>query len=1084
MAEIISNKAETQTKDNFDLLQDFVDNTSDIILMLSLVGEFMFVNNAFLEIIGYSRNEIKEMSIDDILHPEFIDTIKTNFEKIKNGEPISDFLLVIRNKQKKRIYLSGDINCRYIKGEPVSFRCILKDITQRRRAEAAQNLYYAIAQSNLNTKSLEGFLSQVHQNLQKNIYANNFFVAVYEPENNSIYFPYHVDEYYETGQNYLKRKLGNGLIEYSILQNKPLIFNKEELSLLIEKEKLFIYESNLPAVQILVPLKINEKTIGVIGIKSYSDENKFSSRDLELLEFVSGQIAIAMERKKSEEELMIQTSRLNAIFDSSTHYIWTVNQKRQLSSFNKNYHNLIFEQLGISPTINSSIEKLGWKLISSDDRPTLREKYNLAFQGLPQYFEMHWGEKDGGNNWFEFYLNPILSEDDGQIEEVSGIARNITEKKNALINLQKSENKFRNTIESFIDIYYRTDLAGNVIMISPSVFAHTGYTVEEVIHQKVDKFFENAKNSSQDIKALLKTGSITNFEVIVKRKDQTLRQFMLNIRMIKDSKGIPIEVEGVARDITELMKSAEELKKAKNEAEHSLKIKEQFLANMSHEIRTPMNGIIGMIDVLNETPLEKNQKDYVQTIKKSSETLLTILNDILDLSKIEAGKMELVYKPFEISETLSNLVALFNQKALEKNNQLIFDIDTKTPSCIEGDQIRLLQILSNLTSNAIKFTRDGVIRVKVTSLPLVSNEHLVKFEIIDSGIGISEENQKKLFSSFQQLDISTKKSFGGTGLGLVISKELCRQMGGEIGLISNPNEGSNFWFTIKAKQAIKADVTASEYAENEISFNNYFKNYSPKILLVDDNAVNRKVASEILKKANCIVESADSGQKAIDIFTQNQAFDVILMDIQMPEMDGIETTQILKEKFGSQLPKVVAMTAYSMQHDRENFISKGMDDYISKPIRANLLIKKVEEYISGQKKSGPIAEKVDTEEKTQSGVYQISSEIPEFDPEVISSLRDMVGQEMLISVFEDFEKEAEEQIAHSIEAFKNNDVVTIQKELHTLKGNSGTIGLMRIHEITKDIEVPAKTGNLEGFEKRVDLLMHEFEQFKLKYKNI
>lgn len=1084
MAEIISNKAETQTKDNFDLLQDFVDNTSDIILMLSLVGEFMFVNNAFLEIIGYSRNEIKEMSIDDILHPQFIDTIKSNFEKIKNGEPISDFLLVIRNKQKKRIYLSGDINCRYIKGEPVSFRCILKDITQRRRAEAAQNLYYAIAQSNLNTKSLEGFLSQVHQNLQKNIYANNFFVAVYEPENNSIYFPYHVDEYYETGQNYLKRKLGNGLIEYSILQNKPLIFNKEELTLLIEKEKLFIYESNLPAVQILVPLKINEKTIGVIGIKSYSDENKFSSRDLELLEFVSGQIAIAMERKKSEEELMIQTSRLNAIFDSSTHYIWTVNQKRQLSSFNKNYHNLIFEQLGISPTINSSIEKLGWKLISSDDRPTLREKYNLAFQGLPQYFEMHWGEKDGGNNWFEFYLNPILSEDDGQIEEVSGIARNITEKKNALINLQKSENKFRNTIESFIDIYYRTDLAGNVIMISPSVFAHTGYTVEEVIHQKVDKFFENAKNSSQDIKALLKTGSITNFEVIVKRKDQTLRQFMLNIRMIKDSKGIPIEVEGVARDITELMKSAEELKKAKNEAEHSLKIKEQFLANMSHEIRTPMNGIIGMIDVLNETPLEKNQKDYVQTIKKSSETLLTILNDILDLSKIEAGKMELVYKPFEISETLSNLVALFNQKALEKHNQLIFDIDTKTPSCIEGDQIRLLQILSNLTSNAIKFTRDGVVRVKVTSVPLASNEHLVKFEIIDSGIGISEENQKKLFSSFQQLDISTKKSFGGTGLGLVISKELCRQMGGEIGLISNPNEGSNFWFTIKAKQAIKADVTASEYAENEISFNNYFKNYSPKILLVDDNAVNRKVASEILKKANCIVESADSGQKAIDIFTQNQAFDVILMDIQMPEMDGIETTQILKEKFGSQLPKVVAMTAYSMQHDRENFISKGMDDYISKPIRANLLIKKVEEYISGQKKSGPIAEKVDTEEKIQSGVYQISSEIPDFDPEVISSLRDMVGQEMLLSVFEDFEKEAEEQIANSIEAFKNNDVVTIQKELHTLKGNSGTIGLMRIHEITKDIEVPAKTGNLEGFEKRVDLLMHEFEQFKLKYKNI
>ncbi|HLO43081.1 MAG TPA: PAS domain S-box protein [Leadbetterella sp.] len=1084
MSDSTAKKADNQPIDNFDLLQDFVDNTSDVILMLSLEGEFMFVNNAFLEISGYSRGEIKEMSIKDLLHPQFKEAILANFERIKNGEPVNDFLLVVRNKQQKRVYLSGDINCRYIKGEPVSFRCILKDITQRRRAEAAQNLYYAIAQSNLNTKSLEGFLTQVHQNLQKNIYANNFFVAVYEPENNSIYFPYHVDEYYETGHNYLKRNLGNGLIEYSILQNKPLIFNKEELSQLIEKEKLFIYESNLPAVQILVPLKINEKTIGVIGIKSYSDENKFSSRDLELLEFVSGQIAMAMERKKSEEELLLQTARLNAIFDSSTHYIWTVTQKRQLSSFNKNYHNLIYEQLGISPTINSSIEKIGWKLISPEDKPVLREKYNLAFQGLPQYFEMHWGEKDGGRNWFEFYLNPILSSEDGQIDEVSGIARNITEKKNALINLQKSENKFRNTIESFIDIYYRTDLAGNVIMISPSVLAHTGYTVEEVIHQKVDKFFENAKNSSQDIKALLKTGSITNFEVIVKRKDQTLRQFMLNIRMIKDSKGIPIEVEGVARDITELMKSAEELKKAKNEAEHSLKIKEQFLANMSHEIRTPMNGIIGMIDVLNETPLEKNQKDYVQTIKKSSETLLTILNDILDLSKIEAGKMELAYKPFEIKETLTNLVALFNQKAKEKNNQLIFEIEPKTPVYIEGDQIRLLQILSNLTSNAIKFTQNGTVKVQVSSESLAEEEHLVKFEVIDSGIGISEENQKKLFSSFQQLDISTKKSFGGTGLGLVISKELCRKMGGEIGLISTPGEGSNFWFSIKAKKAAQADIKANELVENDISFNNYFTGYSPKVLLVDDNAVNRKVASEILKKANCIVTTADSGQKAIDIFTENPAFDVILMDIQMPEMDGIETTQKLKEKFAEQLPKVVAMTAYSMQHDRENFISKGMDDYISKPIRANILIKKVAEYISGQKASVEISESKDNPKDIETNTFEIQADIPAFDAEVIESLREMVGTDMLLSVFEDFEKEGEEQIANSEAAFHKNDVVTIQKELHTLKGNSGTIGLMRIHEITKEIEVPAKTGDLTGFEERLAILKHEFEQFKLKYAKI
>ena len=224
--------------------------------------------------------------------------------------------------------------------------------------------------------------------------------------------------------------------------------------------------------------------------------------------------------------------------------------------------------------------------------------------------------------------------------------------------------------------------------------------------------------------------------------------------------------------------------------------------------------------------------------------------------------------------------------------------------------------------------------------------------------------------------------------------------------------------------------------------------------------------------------------KAIEIYTEKQDFDIILMDIQMPEMDGIETTQILKERFAESLPKVVAMTAYSMQHDRENFISKGMDDYISKPIRANLLIKKVEEHTTKSKtttleipKNEPIEIKTENE-------YSIPVEIPAFDPEVINGLKEMVGEEMLFSVFEDFEKEAEEQINNTLEAYKNNDVVTIQKELHTLKGNSGTIGLMRIHEITKEIEVPSKIGNLENFEHNSKILLEEFKAFKENYKKI
>ncbi len=1092
--------SQTEHQQSIDQLQDLVDNTSEIIMLLSLSGRFLFVNTAFRDTFGYSDVELSQLTLRELLHPQFADETLETLQRIKDGdEQVIDFQTVVRNKEGKRVYLLGDISCRFENGKPTAFRCLFRDITQRRRAEKAQQLYYTIAQLNLNTPNLQEFLTQVHAELQKNMQANNFFVALFEPEEGTIHFPYFIDEYSETEENYHRRKLGNGIVEYSIVQNKPLFLSNEDIKKLVEIDKIYFYGSSLPEVMLCVPLHVGDRTTGVIGVKSYSDRNKFNIRDLELLEFVSGQVAVALVRKQKEEDLVRQTSRLNAIFDSSSHVIWTVNQKRQLSSFNKNYINLIERNLGILPEINMGIEKLGWKLISPEDRPILREKYNAAFTGKPQYFEMHWGNIDGGDDWYEFYLNPILSSASGQIEEVSGIAQNITDKKNSTITLQKSEQKFRDTIESFIDIYYRTDLAGNITMISPSVLTHTGYSLEEVMGNKVDKFFENAVDSSKNIKGLLKAGSITNFDVIVKRKNGELRQFMLNIRMIKDAKGIPVEVEGVARDISELKKTAEELLIAKDEAERSLKVKERFLANMSHEIRTPMNGVIGMIDLMYETPLNPEQKDYVQTIKKSSETLLTILNDILDLSKIEAGKMDLHNAPLDIKEILERLVALFRQRAIEKNNKLIYKIAEDVPAYLIADQTRLLQIFSNLTSNALKFTENGDVTISLSRISSNGKIHVLKGEISDSGIGISEKDQKLLFGAFQQVDNSTKKSFGGTGLGLAISRELCKLMKGDMGVVSAHGKGSTFWFTIEVRSTT-ISPTISENNENEIKLTDFFKGYTPKILLVDDNQVNRKVASEILLKSGCEVITADSGAKAITIFGEKHGFDVIFMDIQMPEMDGIETTKKMRQLYGNTLPKVVAMTAYSMQHDRERFLSEGMDDYVPKPIRASILIQKVNELCltptlqrveQQDKEAGKNLTIVSLDKlvKTQDNSEELNKNNPinpvfqVFDMEIVNQLKEMVGEELLISVFEDFEHEAEEQIQNAKNAYPD-DIKTIQRELHTLKGNSGTIGLARIHDITEIIEVPSKTGDLTHFQTNFVFLEEEFRVFKAMYKTL
>ena len=1048
----------------FDPLRDLIDNTSEVVMMLSPDLKFLFVNKSFRKTFALSSEEVISMSFLDIIHPLSLKEVQKQLIGVKQGEAVSGFQMITRNKKSKRVYLEGEITSRLEDGKLVNYRCLFRDVTQRRRAQRAQELYYSIAQANLNTLDLKDFLGVVHEELKKKIYANNFFVAIYEPEDGTIYFPYRVDEQYPTPVED-RRKLGSGIVEYALVQKKPLLYYKDEFTQLVEKEKIFLYGKEFPEVQVIVPLKVNDKTTGVIGIKSYSDATKFSSRNLELLEFVSGQVALALVRKKSQEDLLLQTSRLNAVFDSSSHFIWTVNNKRHLSSFNKNYEQLIETQLGEKPVINVSTEKLGWKLISPIDRPLLREMYNLAFEGKPQYFEMHWGAPDGGNDWYEFYLNPILSTDTGKITEVSGIARNVTEKKNSVLAIQNSEEKFRNIIESFIDIYYRTDLAGNVTMISPSVYRHTRYSLEEVMGNKVDKFFENVQDSSRNIKTLLKTGSITNFDVTVKRKDGEIRQFMLNIRMIKNKKGFPIEVEGIARDISELKNNAAELQKAKVEAEHSLAVKERFLANMSHEIRTPMNGIIGMIDVLNETKLGTEQKDYVNTIRSSSQTLLTILNDILDLSKIEAGKMDLHLVDFELNEMLKTLVALFSQKAFEKGNTLKYTVDKTVPAYIKGDQTRLLQILSNLASNAIKFTENGLVEIFVS---LEKGSSKIKFEIVDQGIGISKADQDKLFTAFQQLDNSTSKSFGGTGLGLVISKDLAIKMNGEMGVHSVIGKGSTFWFTALLETSEKAPNKSGQKGA-DIKLTNYFKDLKPKVLLVDDNAVNRKVAREILKRAGALVEEADSGQAAIELFRAHQNFNIILMDIQMPGLDGIETTKYLREEFASNLPKVIAMTAYSMKEDKDKFLKSGFDGYISKPIRAQTLVKSVEEIIVSKAKGNT--------QKTR----KVVPKSPSFDMTIINGLKEMVGQEMLSSVFEDFRIEAEQQISKTEKAFITEDIKTIQAELHTLKGNSGTIGLMRLHDLVKELEVPSKVGNLENFEENFLSMKSEFDTVKKEF---
>lgn len=567
----------------------------------------------------------------------------------------------------------------------------------------------------------------------------------------------------------------------------------------------------------------------------------------------------------------------------------------------------------------------------------------------------------------------------------------------------------------------------------------------------------------------------------MRRKDGSERQFMFNMLLLNEGpNGDPV-VAVLARDITELKKQSAELVKAKDEAERSLKVKERFLANMSHEIRTPMNGVIGMIDLLNDTSLDAEQRDYVRTIKRSSETLLNILNDILDLSKIEAGKMALHESPVAFQEIFEKLIALFGQQANSKNNTLTYHLSPDLPTFVIADQTRLLQVLSNLTSNAIKFTENGAVRVEASLIGKRGKFNRIRVDVKDSGIGISPENINLLFNSFSQVDTSSRKSFGGTGLGLAISKELATLMKGDIGVESVVGQGSTFWFTVELKEtAISPTQQSTEVAE--ISLANFFSTYHPVVLLVDDNAVNRKVASEILRKAGCLVTTAASGPEAIEKVTntfsqggsgEDNTFDVIFMDIQMPDMDGVETTRNLREQFGKALPTIVAMTAYSMREDRERFISQGLDDYIAKPIRAQSLIAKVKEIVDIRRLNTP----ADPAQRPVHTTVVKEPALPIIDEEIVGQLRDIGGQELVDSIMEEFVTEATELVDGAIDAYALGDIPTVKSHLHTLKGSAGTIGVARVADIARTAEGKLKVADTSGLDEALQALKVEFNAF-------
>jgi len=941
-------RAEQALQAERDFAQQIMNAMGQGLIVADSEGETLFVNAAAARMLGGEPEKFIGASVYDPVFGVDHNILNAAWERRQQGAADSyETMRTTQDGQQMFVLISAVPYRR--DGKVIGSISTVTDLTERKRAEddlrESRAQYQALAaEAQAQAKEL-ALLHQVRTAISAERDLPALFRAVVESIVETLGYS-QVSLYRRVGETLImEHQIGykqvireipvsKGVAGRVALSGKPVLIED------VATDPDFLAAIPNLGSEICVPLIDRDRVFGVLNIESFKGE-RLAQADLSLMLALSEHISLAIQHARLLSELQAERDFARQVMDILGSGLTIIDREARFVFVNQAYARM----LGYEP--DELIGKTPYDTTVERDHYRVRQSVKERLSGEESTHEVTLRRKDGREVYV--LIKAVPRTKDGEVMGGIATVTDLTERHRAEQELQAERDFARLVMDTMGQGLIITDLNERMEYVNPAMAHMLGHEPPDMIGQiGYDFVAPEALETIKERVHLRQEGVTDSYELNDLHADGHRVPVLIT--------GVPLRREGkvvgsvgVVTDLTEQKKVEQALAQARDEALEASRLKSEFLANMSHEIRTPLSGALGLLELALDTPLTPEQRDYLSTARLSANNLLSLINDILDLSKIEAGRLELEETPFDLRTVVEQALAAVRPRVANRNLRLTSKLGADVPAGLVGDPLRLRQTLLNLLGNAIKFTSRGSVSLSVKLKKQAANMAELQFSIRDTGIGIPADKQGVIFEAFSQADGSTTRKYGGTGLGLTITERLVKKMGGKVWVKSAPGKGSAFHFTARFSLA-DSSLAASLAGQDKVAGpDSDFRPARIHALLAEDNAINQRVIVRMLQKQGWQVTPVDNGKKVVTRALKG-GFDVVLMDLQMPGVDGFAATAAIRaaERESGQHIPIIALTAHAMQGDRERCLAAGMDEYLAKPVTAADLIAMISRAASGR----------------------------------------------------------------------------------------------------------------------------------------